>query len=313
MQGQFVLLFALIITGYICRKIKIANDAMYSGLNRFIIYVAYPCLILRRTAILDMSREAFMNFLLTFCCCMISFGIFAVYAYFYAKVRKFPKEDSPVAEFSFISPNNGFMGLPIALTFFGDMALLYMVACNLALNVVFFSYGIALMERGRGAMPAKLGKRVKDIVSLVINPKILAAVIGVLLAYFRIPLPGLVDDYLSAIGAVATPMAMIFIGSTLAGSDLRNVVRSRLVVESSVNRLLVIPLLTLLAVLPLPLDGLVKSVLVLSHAMPIATTVPIFSEQYGKNKALAVESLFLSTVLSMASIPAFIKFITLVF
>jgi hypothetical protein len=62
MYQQFALLFLLIATGFLCKYFKIIDDSMMKGLNRFIISVAYPCLILNRTALLIMQQGIFTNF-----------------------------------------------------------------------------------------------------------------------------------------------------------------------------------------------------------------------------------------------------------
>jgi predicted permease len=73
--------------------------------------------------------------------------------------------------------------------------------------------------------------------------------------------------------------------------------------EPVLNKLIVFPLVTALIVWFLPVTPLVKIIIILSNTMPIATSVPILSEQYGRNKGLAVEALVVSTIFSMATIP----------
>ena len=303
MYSQFGVFFLLLLTGYLCKKYKIITDAMTTGLNKFIILVAYPCMILSRTAILDISRNIFSNFVMT---AAINLGIllfFGLYAFIYCKARKFSLDDAPVIEFSIISPNNGFMGFPIALMFFGDMGLLYMIACNIALNFFFFTYGVAILKRGRSNPGDSLKKRILDIVLLLVNPKVSAAFVGMFICYNNFKLPEVLMTFLTSVGDVAPPMAMISIGTTMAGTLGFSVLKKKPIVEASLNKLLIIPLIAFAIIWFLPLDPMVKNILIISNALPVATTVPILSEQLKRNKVMAGEILIISTLISMASIP----------
>ena len=304
MYQQLALLFLLIATGFLCKHLKIIDDSMLKSLNRLIISVAYPCLILHRTSLLSMKSDIFVNFLISFAMCLALLALFSVYAFIYARRRGFSSETAPVVEFSVISPNNGFIGLPLALAFFGDTGLLYMIACNLALNVMFFSYGICLMRRGRGAAEKRsFAARLISGAAVVLNPKISAAVAGIIICYFGIKLPDILSSYLSAVGVIATPMAMIFIGSTLADSSFSRIIKNGLVMEIAFNKLVVIPVIAFLSVYFLPVSPLVKSILIISNALPVATTVPMLSELYDRDRNLASEALLLSTLFSIGAIP----------
>lgn len=309
MAEQFILFFALLTTGYICKKMKIIDDGMNRSINGFIINVAYPCLILGRIGSLEMTDGIFGNFILALIFYTGLFIPYGLYAYGYSKLRKFPEEDRGVVEFAMISPNNGFMGFPIAITFFGEVGLLYMIACNLALNLMFFSYGIHLMTRSEKGSKTSVKALLLSVLKLIINPKIGSAVLGLIICENGIDLPEILAEYLNMVGGIATPLAMIFIGSTLTGSSLIKILKSRVILEITISKLFILPALTLCVVYFIPIDPLIKAILVLSSAMPCATTLPIFAQQYGKNESLASESLFLSTIVSLASIPLWIAVI----
>lgn len=306
MYQQFIIFFLLLLTGYLCKKFNIITEEMTSGLNKFIILVSYPCMILSRTAVLEIDHNIFSNFMLTL---VINIGIlllFALYAYLYCKARKFSLEDAPVIEFAIISPNNGFMGFPIALMFFGSMGLLYMIACNIALNFFFFTYGIILMKRGQNNSSGSIKKKMVDFILLMVNPKVSAAIVGIIFCYNHFKLPEFLMSFLTSVGDVAPPMAMISIGTTFAGSLGFSILKKKPIVEASLNKLFIIPLIAIVVVFFLPLDPMVKMVLIISNALPVATTVPILSEQYKRNKLLAGETLIISTLLSMATVPLFL-------
>ena len=211
-------------------------------------------------------------------------------------------------------PNNGFMGFPVALIFFGDSGLLLMLAHNAAMNFFIFTYGVKLLrDMKTDEHPPVTPKRFfKAALKLLLNPNILALFIGFAFSLSGIGVPGVLDEYLLYIGNVSTPMAMIFIGSSLTRYKFRDIISSVMTIEGSVIKLLVLPLLTLAAVAFLPVDPLIRSILVLGISFPTAATVSMLAEQEGLDAGVASKILFLSTVASIGTVPLLIHIIQLV-
>ena len=107
-------------------------------------------------------------------------------------------------------------------------------------------------------------------------------------------------------------MAMIYIGSTLSTCSMKEIIRDRITIESSAMKLLAMPALTLAIVYFLPLDPMVKITMVLGASFPSAATVSMISEQEDLNPRVAIKILFMSTVVSVATLPLIIKIISLV-
>ena len=76
-------------------------------------------------------------------------------------------------------------------------------------------------------------------------------------------MPEAIDEYLVYIGNVSTPMAMIYIGSTLAGCSMLEILKDHIVIEGTLNKLIILPLLTYVLVILLPVDPLIKAMLIL--------------------------------------------------
>jgi len=300
---QFIIFFLLLLTGYFCKKYGIFNDAAINAINKFIVVIGYPCLILGRTVTLEMEHSIFINFLISL---FLNVGLllaFGAYARLYCRGKRFPDADKRVTEFAIMSPNNGFMGFPVAYTIFGSLGLLYMIGANIALNVVFFTYGIALFDRGRNVSGETVGKKFLKGLKTFAHPGIIAAFAGIVICYNRIQLPEIASGYLDLVGAVTIPVAMISIGTMLAGGFGLKSFKKSLVMDPVLNKLFVVPVITVIIIWFIPLDPLVKTIIIVSNAMPVATMVPIFSEQYGHNKSYASEMVVISTLFSMITIP----------
>ena len=108
-------------------------------------------------------------------------------------------------------------------------------------------------------------------------------------------------------------MAMIFIGSSLAKYSFTALLKDRVVIESGLMKLVWLPALTLLMVYFLPVDDLIKAVVVLGACFPTAATVSMLAEQEGQDLGLASRILFFSTVLSIATVVGSLKLIMYIF
>lgn len=147
----------------------------------------------------------------------------------------------------------------------------------------------------------------------MLNPNILALIIGFLLSIFGKGIPSAVDEYLTYLGSISTPMAMIFIGSSLVGYRFADIIKSRVIIEASAVKLILLPLLTGLMVYFLPVTALMKSIIVLGACFPVAATVAMLAEQEGQDPGPASKTLFLSTVLSIVTVPVAINIINMIF
>lgn len=312
MYGRFLVLFALMVTGYILAKKKVFDSKSTHAINKFIVYFAYPCLVVQKISALEMERSTFINFIITLILSTLLLYIGYGVAYLYGKARKFSRETSNVAEFAMASPNDGFMGFPVALLFFGDMGLLFMLAHNSALNLYFFTLGISMMKRNKvDKQRVNIGSIFKAIANLIMNPNILALITGLILCGLGIKLPVPLEDYFLYIGNVATPMAMIYIGTSLAKSNFFEIIKNKRIIECCLMKLIWIPVITYAIMIFMPVSNIIKITCILGACFPTAATVPMLAEQEQQDSKLASEILFLSTVFSALTIPLAINLINL--
>ena len=300
---QFIIFFLLILTGFLCKKFKVFTDPVVNGINTFVVYISFPCLILGRISMLEMDHTVFLNFLLAIFISLGLYFVFAGYARLFFKGKRFNTTDRPAMELAAIIPNNAFMGFPIGIIYFGNIGFLNMLANNIASNIFIFSYGVSVLNRGSEKTNHPISKKNTKFFRIFINPNICAAIAGIIICYNQIRLPDAAAGFLDTVGAVATPMAMISVGTMLAGSFGLHTFTKRAVLEPMLNKLFILPLLTAAIVWFLPLAPIVKTILILVNLLPTGTVIPVLCEQYGRDKETASEILVISTLLSMVTIP----------
>lgn len=312
MYGQFLVLFALVFTGYGLRKAGVISQGMADGLHTFITWFAFPCLLIYKIGTLESTPGVGSRLLLVTALSLGTFVLYGLVARLCVRLLKYPERISPVAEVAMAAPNNGFIGFPMALIFFGQEGLLLMVGHNIALNVYTFTYGIArlgIKKGGEGDKP--LARAAKGSLKLLSNPNILAMIGGLVIYLAEIPLGNPFGTYLEYMANLATPLAMMFIGATLAGSNVLDMFKNRIVWESTGVKLFLLPALVMGCVLFLPLDPVMKGILVIASALPTAAMVSVIAKQEGRDALMASKIIFFSTVLSMGTIPLWMKLLHL--
>ena len=110
------------------------------------------------------------------------------------------------------------------------------------------------------------------------------------------------SDTIGAIGDCNTALSMIVIGGIL--SDVpKEKIFDHISILYSALRLLVLPLLIFAILLFLPVESMVRNVCVLLSAMPAASTTAMLAQRYEKDPEFASRIIFVSTLLSMLTLP----------
>ena len=186
MYGQFFVIFAMIFTGFLLRKIGFIKEEMNNSLNKFIVYCAYPCLLAYNIGIMDMTVDFLLDFILMLCVSEVILLGFALYARIYGKLRHFPVRVSNVIELSMTCPNNGFMGFPMGLAMLGSTGLFLMTAQNSAMNIFFFTYALyALRRNNTNKNKLTVKAAAASVMKVILNPNIVALFVGLAIFEWR--------------------------------------------------------------------------------------------------------------------------------
>ena len=152
--------------------------------------------------------------------------------------------------------------------------------------------------RGGSANPLKL------IGKLFRNPLLQGCLAGLVFFLLKWDLPGFVKTPVSALASLATPLAMITLGGTLSFAALRRNVH--LVWPVLLLRLIVMPLLMLTIGYLMGLRGVELFLLLMIYGTPVAASSYPMAMNMGGDGELAGQLVFVSTVLSLGTIFAFI-------
>ena len=107
---------------------------------------------------------------------------------------------------------------------------------------------------------------------------------------------------MSLIGGLTTPLSMLLLGTRISGVRL-NALRDKDYHIAAALRLIVLPLILYVLLLPLHLDSAVWGTLYLLTAMPCGTLTAMQAELYGGDARFAARAIAYSTLLSLLTVP----------
>lgn len=294
--------FAIILTGYLCGYFKLLGGGSSEALNKFVYWVALPALLFRAMARVDTEVLFDWNFLGAYVGgqVLVMLMVMLIGRWIYANTWA----EASVSGMNSVYGNTGYMGIPLALAAFGELAAvptIITVVVNAALVVAVTSALIEIAQHGGGG----LGGVMRDVGrALVTNPILVAPVLGIVWAATGLELANSIDTYCQILGAAAGPCALFAIGLFLVGKPI-----SEGLDEVAVNvlfKLLAQPILTfILAVTFFPMDPLWVVVGVLMAALPTGAGSFVLAQQYGLYVQRTSSVILFSTVVSVLTLSAF--------
>lgn len=108
------------------------------------------------------------------------------------------------------------------------------------------------------------------------------------------------------IGDITTPIAMLLIGSTLATIPVKEVFTEVRIYPYTILKQIVIPVIAYPILNAFIRDPLILGVSLIMLAMPVGNIAVLFATEYQKDVALAAKAVFMTTLLSIVTIPVIV-------
>lgn len=288
--GQVVTLFLMMGVGYVLVKLGWFSKETSNQCTQLILYAVGTSIIITKLQI-DATPEVVSTILKAALGMALTYVVMIPLSQLL--FRKEPADTAVVHRFGSIYSNNSFMGLPLLAGVLGDDALLFGVISVLVFFIFQWTHGVLIYG-------GKLNLK-----SAVLNPGIIAIIIGLVFfaVGFKIPTP--VFNAMEFMGNLNTPLAMVIIGGQMARSDILDVVKKPKLYAAAAIKLLFVPALTTVLLLPLNMDPLSYCACVILSACPTAGVTSMFAQMFRRDEATAAQMVTLSTLLSILTLPVF--------
>lgn len=288
---QFTL-FLLILAGIIMKKKRIITREGKKSLSNIIVNLILPCNIIHSfmgdiNASEQFVKKCFGAFLISLIVQMFSI---TAGKYFFYRVAE---EKRNIFVYGLIVSNSSFIGLPIVDAIYGTLGVLYTSFFQIPVRITMWTAGLSLFTHA---------DRKEAFKKLVKHPCIVAVVIGVVFMMLPVKLPVFMENVIEGLSKCTVPLSMIVIGCMLAESNIRQCF-DRSVLHYCLVRLVIYPALIFTVLSLLHTDPLLCGVMVLLNAMPMANTTAILADKYNRGAESASQSIFVSTLFSMFTLP----------
>lgn len=298
---QMLVLFGILLIGYYTAKRGVLTRDMNKHLSTLVCMLTNPLQVLasalsgehpmENAQVLGMTGVALAMFVVLI---LISFLVPRA-------LRIKSASDAGVYRYLLVFSNLGFMGYPVIEALLGAEYVFYATVFVMVFQLICWSYGVTLIS----------GQRMKLSWDILRRPTIITALLAFILYFADIrPLWAACPAAMSilyrvtdSIGDLTSPIAMLIIGASLAEMPLREVFNKWRVYVLAAFKMIVLPVLTWLLLRGVMRDGRLFAALIVMLAMPSATNATIMSYQFGGDEKLASAGVFVTTLLSVATIP----------
>ena len=277
--------FLIIAAGYFIGKKKKVDTKPF---NDLIIYITGPALILTNLIDSNLNLQIAGKLSLASLLVMVGLGFITI------TILKAIKSKRRGVILPISVGNTGNLGYPIALFAFGTEGLARAVIFNITNGLILFSIGVYILSNK---------KSIKEAFKL---PLLHATILGIILNISGTPIPEIIFKPLEMIGIITIPLALLLLGYDLTRIKVTSL---KTAAAASLLRIAGGFALGFIIAAALGLQGIDRGIVLLLAAQPAAVMSMILCQKYKQDAELAASIVFISTLLSMISIPIILSIV----
>ncbi len=289
---QMLSLLIMIGTGYFVTKTGMMDEHTNGQMSKMIVNVFNPMLVfssaVNSVGLVSLDTMGIVG--------LIAAGMFLVFIVFGMILSPFFDKDAgqrKIFQMMFVFSNLGFIGIPVVTSILGAEYVVYVTEFLLVYTIVFYTYGITLMN----------GKFSLASLKEMINPGTVCSVAALAVILFEVQLPDFLKIAVTYLGNVTSPMALVAVGFTLAHSDLKKIFGQPRLYVFAVIKLLALPLLMLPVLKLVTDDAALIPVCMVMFGMPIGNMPLILGNQKGIDGSTCSAAIILTTILCVFTVP----------
>ena len=288
-------LYIIVAVGYICDRMGIYTEDTAKKTVNFLLYFVASCTLINSFIKIEATPDTVGKFFTAFALAVATHVIAILLNTL--TFRNKQNEKNAVYKFASIYGNVAFMALPLAQAVLGDEGVLYCVGGAVVFNLLTFTHGVKLM--GKEGTKLSLKK-------LLINPGVIAVVIGLPIFISDIELPYIITRPVGMLADLNTPVAMLVFGTYLSKTDLKTMLFDKKIYGVALMKLIVLPLICMGVYYLCGLSGTLLTAVIITASVPSANNTFMFASVYGRDTATASKTVALVSFLSILTMPVII-------
>ena len=288
-------LYIIVAVGYICDKAGIYTEETAKKTVNFLLYFVASCTLINSFIKIEATPDTVGKFFTAFALSAATHTIAIILNML--TFRNKSDERNAVYKFASIYGNVAFMALPLAQAVLGDEGVLYCAGGAVVFNLFTFTHGVRLMSKDGGKLSIK---------KLIINPGVIAVVIGLPIFLTGIDIPYIIGRPIEMLSDLNTPVAMLVFGTYLSKTDLKTMLFDKKIYAVALMKLIVLPLICMGIYYAFGLKGTLLTAVILTASVPSANNTFMFSSVYGRDTATASKTVALVSFISIITMPVII-------
>ncbi len=288
-----VILFVIVIIGYVANKLGYMGGDFDRRLSSIVITFTCPALVLSSVMGDELPDRSLILPLLGVS--SLTYIILTAMALLLPRLVTKDQGERGIVGFAVMFANVGFIGYPIVASIFGHQAVFYAALLNMPNTFFIFTVGVMLVKGEYGLRQFSP--------QVLASPALLAAVVAAALVALGVHTPYIIAEPIQLVGNITVPASLMIIGSSMANLPLRQIMGNGKVYATSFLRLVVVPLAFYYMFRFIGVTDLVNNINTVVLAMPVASFGTMFCLRYNRDVALMTEITFVTTVASIATIP----------
>jgi len=285
----------MILVGYAAKRIGFLKAEDSVPLNKIVVNIAIPALIFLAMYGADLSNIKVLIPITLIC--IVTGSLCGLIVYLFSRAKGYSKKTKWTLVGTSTLFNSGFLGYPVVLGVFGAGGLVRAVFYDMGSTILFLCLGILFILLFGG-------KYTSIIRRTLLFPPLWAIILGILANVMHLNLGFIPLNVLKYLSGAAIPIIMISLGLSLEVGGVKNYLGAASFV--SMTRLIISPIIAIFLVYILGLNGLGGTVTVVEAGMPSAMLSLVLAASYDLDIKAAAACIFMSTVLSMITLPILI-------
>ena len=276
-------IFALIGVGYGAVRAGLFAPSDMKVLGKYVLNIALPALLFNAVATRDLGEVLNLGYVTVFA---LGGLLTVAVTYLWFTLQGTGPARRAIAVMGSTCPNSGFVGYPVMLLVFPDVAGVVLALNMVVENFLLIPLSLMLLEASRdrqGKSLLRIAGRI--ILGVLRRPMVIGLMLGLVVMLSGLPVPLMVTRLMDVLAASSSAIALFVIGGSLVGLPI--VGQRVLAAQIVAGKLLLHPLMTALVLFTLPLVGLpllsgeMVIAVVLSTAMPMFGIYTLLAQDYG--------------------------------
>lgn len=304
-----VVLLIIMIVGFLLMRLDLVTNYFSMDVSKVITLISLPAIIfysvltnISQNGLLTLFQKVLVPIAATLLNYLVSWMI--------ARLPMFKDGDRGVFINGSVNPNTTFIGLAINNILFGRAGLASFLVYFLTNNISIWAFGQYFIESG--AHDEKEDQEVEkfNLLALLKSPPLLAFLVSFVVVALGIGMPLFVMNTTQLLGALVTPLALLYSGMMLYSAGLlKSLKLNKAKVLGIIGRFILGPLLMYVTIIVTKqlFPGLITSidsqVWLVQSATPTMAILPVLATQKNANAKLGNDLVVLTTVLFIFVLP----------